>query len=105
MDILQEKGKDAVSFQVKKCVVPDDVRLAIMENHMPKMISNDKRSNCPSVSSEDFIAVDDDNVRTSPIMADKDILKFVQCCKSIIDADSDDENEMKVQVLFSPHPK
>uniref|UniRef100_A0A8C4RRF5 Tigger transposable element-derived protein 4 n=1 Tax=Erpetoichthys calabaricus TaxID=27687 RepID=A0A8C4RRF5_ERPCA len=49
---------------------------------------------CPTVSSEEFVAVDDDNVCTAPIMADKDILEFVQSSKNIIDADSDDENEM-----------
>ncbi|GFV44397.1 transposable element Tcb1 transposase [Trichonephila clavipes] len=45
-------------------------------------------------SSEEFVAVDDDNVCISPIRADKDILKFVQSSKNIIDADSDNENEM-----------
>ncbi|GFY12966.1 hypothetical protein TNCV_665321 [Trichonephila clavipes] len=30
----------------------------------------------------------------APIIADKDILKFVQCSKNVIDADYDDENEM-----------
>ncbi|GFV82780.1 SCAN domain-containing protein 3 [Trichonephila clavipes] len=32
---------------------------------------------CLTVSSEDFVAVDDDNVCTAPIEADKDILDFV----------------------------
>ncbi|GFS52056.1 hypothetical protein TNCV_1104781 [Trichonephila clavipes] len=41
-----------------------------------------------------LIAVGDDNVCTAPIMADKDILDFVQSSKNTIDADSDDENEM-----------
>ncbi|GFX03293.1 piggyBac transposable element-derived protein 4 [Trichonephila clavipes] len=35
----KRKGRPA-SFQVKNCVVPDDVRLASVGNHMPKMISN-----------------------------------------------------------------
>ncbi|GFT62368.1 hypothetical protein TNCV_4717471 [Trichonephila clavipes] len=40
-------------------------------------------------------AVEDDNVYTAPIMADKDILEFVQSSKKyFMDADSDDENEM-----------
>ncbi|GFW98955.1 hypothetical protein TNCV_1781741 [Trichonephila clavipes] len=39
-------------------------------------------------------SVGDDNVCAAPIMDDKDILKFVQNSKNI-DADSDDENEMK----------
>ncbi|GFV48351.1 hypothetical protein TNCV_2479161 [Trichonephila clavipes] len=39
-------------------------------------------------------AVDDDNVCIAPVMADKDILEFVQTHKNIIDADSDNENEM-----------
>ncbi|GFX05545.1 hypothetical protein TNCV_3434491 [Trichonephila clavipes] len=36
---------------------------------------------------------DDDNMCIAPIMADKDILEFVQSSKNIIDTDSDDENE------------
>ncbi|GFV48941.1 hypothetical protein TNCV_1093411 [Trichonephila clavipes] len=38
--------------------------------------------------------LDDDNVCTAPIMADKEILEFVQSSKNIINADFDDENEM-----------
>ncbi|GFS52405.1 hypothetical protein TNCV_4851041 [Trichonephila clavipes] len=53
----------------------------------------------PTVSSEEFVAVDDDNVRTDPIMADKDILDFVQSSKRIIDADFGDENEMNHAAL------
>ncbi|GFX00763.1 hypothetical protein TNCV_4577301 [Trichonephila clavipes] len=45
-------------------------------------------------SSEEFVAVDDDNVCTAPIMEDKDILEFVQSSKNIIDADSGDKNKM-----------
>ncbi|GFT78093.1 hypothetical protein TNCV_2820871 [Trichonephila clavipes] len=52
-------------------------------------------SDGPIVLSEEFIPVDDDNVRTAPIMANKYTLEFVQSSKNIIDADSDDENEMK----------
>ncbi|GFX66742.1 ig-like and fibronectin type-III domain-containing protein 2 [Trichonephila clavipes] len=48
----------------------------------------------PTVSSEEFVAVDDDNLYTAPIMADKDILEFVQGSNNIFDADSDDEKEM-----------
>ncbi|GFW23744.1 hypothetical protein TNCV_2032871 [Trichonephila clavipes] len=40
----------------------------------------------PTVSSEECIAIDDDNVCTAPIMADKDILEFVQSSINIIDA-------------------
>ncbi|GFT29662.1 hypothetical protein TNCV_4890881 [Trichonephila clavipes] len=43
---------------------------------------------------EEFISVDDDNICTVPIMADKDILEFVQSSKNIIDTNYDDENEM-----------
>ncbi|GFT44720.1 hypothetical protein TNCV_2845111 [Trichonephila clavipes] len=45
-------------------------------------------------SPEKFVVVDDDNERTSPITADKDILESVQSSKNIIDADSDEENEI-----------
>ncbi|GFS96474.1 hypothetical protein TNCV_17881 [Trichonephila clavipes] len=46
---------------------------------------------CPIVSSEEFVAVGDDNVCTARIMTYKDILEFVQSSKNIIDRDSDDE--------------
>ncbi|GFX98381.1 SCAN domain-containing protein 3 [Trichonephila clavipes] len=51
---------------------------------------------CPAVSSKEFVVVNFDNVYTAPIMADRDILKFVQSSKDTIYADSDDENETKV---------
>ncbi|GFV48095.1 uncharacterized protein TNCV_3027791 [Trichonephila clavipes] len=38
----KRKGHPA-SFQVKKRAVPDDVRLASVRNHMPKMLSNYRR--------------------------------------------------------------
>ncbi|GFT83245.1 hypothetical protein TNCV_547281 [Trichonephila clavipes] len=49
---------------------------------------------CPKVSSEELVAVDDDNVYKTLTRADEDILEFVQGSKYIIDADSDDKNEM-----------
>ncbi|GFS72473.1 hypothetical protein TNCV_2116201 [Trichonephila clavipes] len=50
--------------------------------------------NCPTAAWEEFAAVDDDNLYTALIMADKDTLKFVQSSKNINDVDTDDENEM-----------
>ncbi|GFV46073.1 hypothetical protein TNCV_1256311 [Trichonephila clavipes] len=49
-----------------------------------------------SLSLEEFITVDysDGNVCAAPIMADKDILEFVQSSKNIIGTDSNEENEM-----------
>ncbi|GFX41736.1 hypothetical protein TNCV_388491 [Trichonephila clavipes] len=44
------------------------------------------------IPSEAFVAVDNDNVCTALIIADKDILEFVQSSKNAFDADS--ENEM-----------
>ncbi|GFS86074.1 transposable element Tcb2 transposase [Trichonephila clavipes] len=38
----KRKGRTA-SFQVNKCAVPDDVRLASVENHVTKMVSNYRR--------------------------------------------------------------
>ncbi|PRD35301.1 UNVERIFIED_CONTAM: hypothetical protein NCL1_11913 [Trichonephila clavipes] len=38
----KRKGRPA-GFQAKKCVVPDDVRLANVGNHIPKMLSNCRR--------------------------------------------------------------
>ncbi|GFW22246.1 hypothetical protein TNCV_1430001 [Trichonephila clavipes] len=49
---------------------------------------------CSTLSSEELFAVDNDNVYVSSIMTDKDILEFVHTSKNIIDADSNDENEM-----------
>ncbi|GFX99693.1 hypothetical protein TNCV_3053501 [Trichonephila clavipes] len=51
---------------------------------------------CPIALSGEFIAVDDDNVRSDPIMADKDILKYkyIIRLKKYHCADSDDENQM-----------
>ncbi|GFV97472.1 hypothetical protein TNCV_2039801 [Trichonephila clavipes] len=46
------------------------------------------------LSSDEFVAVDDDDVCTAPITAYKDILMFVQSYKNILYADSNDENEM-----------
>ncbi|GFV45098.1 hypothetical protein TNCV_3339431 [Trichonephila clavipes] len=50
--------------------------------------------NCSAVSLEKFVAVDDDNVCTVSIMAEKDILELVQSSQNNIDADSDYETEM-----------
>ncbi|GFV13139.1 hypothetical protein TNCV_4070791 [Trichonephila clavipes] len=49
---------------------------------------------CPTVSLEEFVTIDADNVYTASIMADKDILEFAQSSKNIIDAYVDEENEM-----------
>ncbi|GFW24017.1 hypothetical protein TNCV_4950611 [Trichonephila clavipes] len=43
---------------------------------------------------EEFIAVGYDDGSTATIRADKDILEVVQSLKNIIDADSNDENEV-----------
>ncbi|GFW72941.1 hypothetical protein TNCV_830641 [Trichonephila clavipes] len=64
------------------------------------------QEDCPIESSEECVAVNDDNVSTTPIMADKEILEFIESSKNIIDANSDDENEMNnATPLFPPHPK
>ncbi|GFW84538.1 SCAN domain-containing protein 3 [Trichonephila clavipes] len=47
-----------------------------------------------TISSEEFFAIQDDNVYTASIMPEKDILEFVPRSKNIIDGDSDGENEM-----------
>ncbi|GFV48952.1 hypothetical protein TNCV_1093521 [Trichonephila clavipes] len=48
----------------------------------------------PTGSSEEFLAIDDDNVRTTQIMAEEDILEFVQSSKNVFNADSDGDNEI-----------
>ncbi|GFV84177.1 DDE-1 domain-containing protein [Trichonephila clavipes] len=53
---------------------------------------------CPIVLLEEFIGVEDGNMCTAPIMADKDILEFVESSKNI-DVDADSENEMNIASL------
>ncbi|GFW08588.1 HTH_38 domain-containing protein [Trichonephila clavipes] len=50
---------------------------------------------------EEFVAVDDNIVYSGPIMVEKSILELVQSSKNIIDADSDDKNEMNNTASFS----
>ncbi|GFT83251.1 hypothetical protein TNCV_547321 [Trichonephila clavipes] len=50
-------------------------------------------SYCPIVFSEEFIAVDNDNMCSASIMAERDILEFVQRSKTMIHAYSGNENE------------
>ncbi|GFT14469.1 hypothetical protein TNCV_4004381 [Trichonephila clavipes] len=78
------------------------------ENHLTRkdfssgneqIAQNTSRIGLPIVLLEELIAVNDDNVCTAPIMADKGILEFVQSSKNIIDSDSDDENEMNKAAL------
>ncbi|GFU93288.1 hypothetical protein TNCV_1860191 [Trichonephila clavipes] len=47
-----------------------------------------------TVLPEEFVVVDDDNVYTEAIKADRDILEFIQSSENIMDADSDDEYEV-----------
>ncbi|GFV58187.1 hypothetical protein TNCV_3549431 [Trichonephila clavipes] len=55
---------------------------------------------CPTVSWEEFVAVDDSNACTASIIIDKNILEFVKSSKNIIEADCDVENEMCNADLF-----
>ncbi|GFX98473.1 uncharacterized protein TNCV_4002421 [Trichonephila clavipes] len=55
----------------------------------------------PTVASEGFVPVDDDNEYIAQIMANKEIWQFDQSPKNIVDADSDDENKMN---LAAPVP-
>ncbi|GFU76977.1 hypothetical protein TNCV_4521331 [Trichonephila clavipes] len=72
--------------------IPEKWWISLLEiNKIPKTPA---RLDCVTVSSEEFDAVADDKVCTALIMTHKDILEFVQSSKNIIDADSDDENEM-----------
>ncbi|GFU36506.1 hypothetical protein TNCV_796101 [Trichonephila clavipes] len=64
-----------------------------------KCVDKDSRVDCPSVPSEELVALDDDNLFTAPIMVDKDILEFDQSSKNIIDADPNDENEINKTAL------
>ncbi|GFY32831.1 hypothetical protein TNCV_4024551 [Trichonephila clavipes] len=60
---------------------------------------------CPIVLSEEFIVVEDVNVCTTPIIAEKDILEYYHSRKNIIGSDFDDENEMNnAAPLFPRHP-
>ncbi|GFT79759.1 hypothetical protein TNCV_3961251 [Trichonephila clavipes] len=46
-----------------------------------------------TVSSEWFVAIVDDTVRTDSIMTDNNILEFVQSSKNTIDTEFDEDNE------------
>ncbi|GFW69893.1 hypothetical protein TNCV_1403461 [Trichonephila clavipes] len=59
----------------------------------------------PIALSEEFIAVGDDKVCTSLIIADKCLLEFVQSSKNNIDADYYYENEMNNAAPVPNHPK
>ncbi|GFU26924.1 hypothetical protein TNCV_1672221 [Trichonephila clavipes] len=61
---------------------------------MNKIQKTPAELDCPIVLWEQFFAIGDDTVCTTPIMADEDILEFIENSKNIVDADSDDENEM-----------
>ncbi|GFV07822.1 DDE-1 domain-containing protein [Trichonephila clavipes] len=61
---------------------------------MNKIQKTPAELNYPTLSLEEFVTVDDNNVYTDPILADKDFLEFVQSAKNIMDADSSNENEM-----------
>ncbi|GFX72961.1 hypothetical protein TNCV_2814011 [Trichonephila clavipes] len=53
---------------------------------------NMENTSSPTLSSEEFVDIDDDNMYTVPIMPHKDILELVESSKNIIDADSADKN-------------
>ncbi|GFT54721.1 hypothetical protein TNCV_5001051 [Trichonephila clavipes] len=56
---------------------------------------NTSQIDCPTVLSEEFVAVNDDNVCTAPIMADKDTFwSLFKAQKNTIDAYFDGETEM-----------
>ncbi|GFW18221.1 hypothetical protein TNCV_4007601 [Trichonephila clavipes] len=62
-------------------------------------------SDCPTVSSEEFVAVNDCNVGThSPSYARQKHFGLWSK-QNIMDADSFDENEMNMQLLLPGHPK
>ncbi|GFW15630.1 alpha-2 adrenergic receptor [Trichonephila clavipes] len=52
-----------------------------------------KINHLTSVKSVAILEIENDNVYTIPINADKDILEFIKSSKNIIDSDSEDENE------------
>ncbi|GFV64199.1 hypothetical protein TNCV_1806971 [Trichonephila clavipes] len=54
---------------------------------------------CSTVSSEEFVAVNDDNMYTALIMPYKDLWEFVQSSENIIDVYSEDENEINNAAL------
>ncbi|GFS65529.1 piggyBac transposable element-derived protein 4 [Trichonephila clavipes] len=69
----KRKGRPA-SFQVNKCAVPDDVRLASVGNHMPKMISNYRRCRKFSTKGKEK--------KTSCICAECDVALCIGTCFS-----------------------
>ncbi|GFW63871.1 hypothetical protein TNCV_3744751 [Trichonephila clavipes] len=68
--------------------------LLTRENFPSRNKQNTENTSHGGSPSEEFVAIDDDNVCETPIVTDKDILEFVQSSKNIIDVESDDENKM-----------
>ncbi|GFW37651.1 hypothetical protein TNCV_415371 [Trichonephila clavipes] len=70
---------------------------------MNKLRKTSAGLDCFTVSSEDFAVVDDVNVCTAPFGRQRHF-GVSSKLKNIIDADSDDENEITAP-LFPRHPK
>ncbi|GFU92665.1 hypothetical protein TNCV_4795931 [Trichonephila clavipes] len=60
---------------------------------------------CLNVLSEEFVALDDNNVCTAPIMADKDILELVQSSENIIVTNFDEEIEFNIKTPVPMPPE
>ncbi|GFY07163.1 hypothetical protein TNCV_277101 [Trichonephila clavipes] len=84
-------GKDQPKFE--KVSVSLDCPTVLLDCSTVSLDCPTVSLDCPTVSSEELCSVDY-NVSTAPIMTDKDILEFFQSTKNIIEADSDEENEM-----------
>ncbi|GFU51861.1 transposable element Tcb2 transposase [Trichonephila clavipes] len=72
---------------------------ALLPQEMLHQLVLSMRRRCEATIAEEFIALGNDIVCLAPVMADKNILEFVQSLINIIDAGSDDENEMNYAVL------
>ncbi|GFU36626.1 hypothetical protein TNCV_802821 [Trichonephila clavipes] len=95
-----------IASKLTKCTGYESTKYGKLQTRKEKFVKASILLKCPTVSSEEFDVVDDDNVCTAAIMADKGILEFAQSSKTIINTDSDDEKEMNnAQLLFSYHPK
>ncbi|GFS51179.1 hypothetical protein TNCV_3532711 [Trichonephila clavipes] len=50
----------------------------LMQQDINDAVFSSLREGCPTITSEEFVVVDDYYISTASIMADKDILEFVQ---------------------------
>ncbi|GFW86561.1 hypothetical protein TNCV_4333451 [Trichonephila clavipes] len=72
---------------------------------MNKILKTPVGLECPTVSSEVFVVVEDNDMHTAPIIPNKDILEFDKSSKISLMQIPTMTMKRIMQVLFSRHPK